>query len=302
MVLMIAVTNLVKRYGGFTAVDNVSFAAEPGRVTGFLGPNGAGKSTAMRVITGLTKPTSGAALVLGKPYHDLVNPSRHVGSLLDASAQHPGRTGTEILKMGAISLGLPNSRAHQMLELVGLSEKEGKRRVRDYSLGMRQRLGIAHAFLGDPQVLILDEPVNGLDPAGIRWMRDLLASYAHEGGTVLLSSHLLNEIQRIADDLVVIGRGKIVAEGSLEAMLRRAGTHVKSVNDHDLAGRLNAEGLNPRPAPAGGIDVDGETGRVGAIALDAGIALLELRPAGGGDLEEMFLNLTSDDAREGVAA
>lgn len=299
---MIAVTNLVKRYGGFTAVDNVSFTAEPGRVTGFLGPNGAGKSTAMRTITGLTKPTSGAALVLGKRYQDLVNPARHVGTLLDASAQHAGRTGSEVLKLGAITLGLPSSRADQMLDLVGLSKKEGKRRIRNYSLGMRQRLGIAHAFLGDPQVLILDEPVNGLDPAGIRWMRDLLASYASEGGTVLLSSHLLSEIQRIADDLVVIGRGKIVAEGSLESMLRRAGSHVKSTNDTELAARLDAAGLGPRPAQAGGIDVDAEPTKVGEVALQAGIALVELRPAGGGDLEDMFLNLTADDAREGVAA
>lgn len=299
---MIAVTNLVKRYGGFTAVDNVSFTAEPGRVTGFLGPNGAGKSTAMRVITGLTKPTSGAALVLGKPYGSLVNPARHVGTLLDASAQHAGRTGLEVLTMGTIALGLPRSRAHQMLELVGLSGKEGKRRIRNYSLGMRQRLGIAHALLGDPQVLVLDEPANGLDPAGIRWMRDLLGSYAQEGGTVLLSSHLLSEIQRIADDLVVIGRGKIVADGSLESMLRRAGSYVRSVDDATLVGHLDRAGLNPRPAPAGGIEVDAAPERIGEVALQAGVVLVELRAAGGGDLEEMFLNLTAEDAREGVAA
>lgn len=299
---MIAVTNLVKRYGGFTAVDNVSFTAEPGRVTGFLGPNGAGKSTAMRVITGLTKPTSGAALVLGKPYGSLVNPARHVGTLLDASAQHAGRTGLEVLTMGTIALGLPRSRAHQMLELVGLSGKEGKRRIRNYSLGMRQRLGIAHALLGDPQVLVLDEPANGLDPAGIRWMRDLLGSYAQEGGTVLLSSHLLSEIQRIADDLVVIGRGKIVADGSLESMLRRAGSYVRSVDDATLVGHLDRAGLNPRPAPAGGIEVDAAPEHIGEVALRAGVVLVELRAAGGGDLEEMFLNLTAEDAREGVAA
>ena len=175
---MIQVQNLVTKYGDFTAVDDVSFTAEAGRVTGFLGPNGAGKSTTMRVMTGLTPATAGTATVLGTPYANLTNPGRHVGVLLDASAQHAGRTGREILTLGAMTLGIDNRRVDQMLEVVGLTQKESKRRVRNYSLGMRQRLGLAHALLGDPKVLILYEPANGLDPAGIRWMRDLLGTFA----------------------------------------------------------------------------------------------------------------------------
>ncbi len=296
---MISVTNLVKRYGDFTAVDDVTFAAEPGRVTGFLGPNGAGKSTAMRVMTGLTHPTSGAALVLGRPYSALPNPGRHVGVLLDASAQHAGRTGREVLTVGAMTLGVDRSRVDRMLDLVGLSRRESQRRVRHYSLGMRQRLGLAHALLGDPQVLILDEPANGLDPAGIRWMRDLLAGFAAEGGTVLLSSHLLHEIERIADDLVLIGRGRIVASGTKSALLAPAGSFVRSIDDAALGAALSAAGLGVEPIGTGGMQVSGTTPQIGAIALAERVSLLELRDSDGG-LEEMFLSLTADDAREEV--
>ncbi|MDN5790625.1 MAG: ATP-binding cassette domain-containing protein, partial [Micrococcales bacterium] len=207
---MITVERLTKRYGPFTAVDDISFEAKPGLVTGFLGPNGAGKTTAMRVMAGLTPATAGTATVLGRAYGHLPNPGRHVGVLLDASAQHAGRTGREVLTLGAVLMGVDRARVGEMIELVGLTDTEASRRVRNYSLGMRQRLGIAHALLGDPEVLILDEPANGLDPAGIRWMRDLLRGYANEGGTVLLSSHLLNEIERVADEIIVIGHGKIV--------------------------------------------------------------------------------------------
>ncbi|MGH3336790.1 MAG: ATP-binding cassette domain-containing protein, partial [Nocardioides sp.] len=204
---MIRVEALSKKYGQFQAVDDVTFSARPGRVTGFLGPNGAGKSTTMRVMVGLTPPSHGTATILGRHYADLPNPGREVGVLLDASAQHAGRTGRETLRVAARTMGLPVSRVDEMLERVGLAETEAGRRVRNYSLGMRQRLGIATALLGDPEVLILDEPANGLDPAGIRWMRDLLRDFADQGGTVLLSSHLLHEIEVIADDLVVIGQG-----------------------------------------------------------------------------------------------
>src|SRR4051812_2165630 len=210
---MITVERLTKKYGPMTAVDDVSFTVAPGQVTGFLGPNGAGKSTSMRVMCGLTPATSGTATVLGKAYRELANPGRQVGVLLDASAQHAGRTGREVLTLGAQLMGVRRSRVEAMLDLVGLTGPEAGRRVRNYSLGMRQRLGIAHALLGEPQVLILDEPANGLDPAGIRWMRDLLRGFADGGGTVLLSSHLLNEIERVADDIVVIGRGRVVAHG-----------------------------------------------------------------------------------------
>ncbi|HLS40765.1 MAG TPA: ATP-binding cassette domain-containing protein [Ornithinicoccus sp.] len=299
---MITVTNLVKRYGDVLAVDDVSFSAEPGRVTGFLGPNGAGKSTTMRILTGLTPATSGAALVLGRPYSALTNPGRHVGVLLDASAQHAGRTGREVLTLGAMTLGIDRRRVDQMLELVGLTPKEGNRRIRNYSLGMRQRLGIAHALLGDPEVLVLDEPANGLDPAGIRWMRDLLKAFADAGGTVLLSSHLLNEIERIADDIVVIGHGRIVAQGTKEELLRPSGTLVRSIDDAALARALDVEDIEHTAAGSGGLQVQAEPARVGAVAQAAGVALVELRPADHGGLEEIFLQLTADDSRQEVAA
>lgn len=212
---MIEFKNVSKRYGQVTAVDDVSFTVEPGTVCGFLGPNGAGKSTAMRCLVGLSQPTSGEALVCGTHYSSLENPALMVGTMLDASALHPGRTGREILTEGAIILNLPRTRVDEVLETVGLTAKESRRRVRTYSLGMRQRLGIAHALLGDPSVLILDEPANGLDPAGIRWMRVLLRDFAREGGTALLSSHLLHEVQQTADHLVMIGHGRIVANAPL---------------------------------------------------------------------------------------
>ncbi|MBB2892344.1 ABC transporter ATP-binding protein [Flexivirga oryzae] len=299
---MIEVENLTRRYGPYVAVDDVSFRVHPGTVTGFLGPNGAGKSTCMRMITGLTPPTSGTATVLGKPYAALGNPGRHAGVLLDASAQHNGRTGREILTLGAIMMGLDRRRVDEMLELVGLTPAESRRRLRNYSLGMRQRLGIAHALLGDPQVLILDEPANGLDPAGIRWMRSLLRGFADEGGTVLLSSHLLHEIEVVADDLVVIGRGKIVANGSKAELMSAAGTTVRSTDDARLANALEVGGFQAGPLAGGGVHTDAEPRMVGQLALEQQIALVELREAGTAGLEEMFLQLTAADAREGVAA
>ena len=299
---MITVERLTKRYGPFTAVDDVSFEVKPGLVTGFLGPNGAGKTTAMRVMSGLTPATSGRATVLGKPYAALPNPGRHVGLLLDASAQHAGRTGREVLTLGAILMGVGKHRVDEMVELVGLTEKEANRRVRNYSLGMRQRLGIAHALLGDPRVLILDEPANGLDPAGIRWMRDLLRGYANKGGTVLLSSHLLHEIEVIADDLVVIGNGKIVASGTKEELLAAVGTLARSTSPRDLAHALEQAGIPSTLAGDGSVRTDADPALVGVVALDAGISLTELRSAEGAGLEDMFLSLTADTQREGVAA
>ena len=226
---MIRIESLTKSYGGFTAVDDVSFTAEPGRVTGFLGPNGAGKSTTLRVLVGLTPATSGSAEVCGRRFADLPNPGLEVGVLLDASAQHAGRTGREILTLDQRMMGLPASRVEEMLEQVSLTPTEAGRRVRDYSLGMRQRLGIGVALLGEPEVLILDEPANGLDPAGIRWMRDLLRGYADRGATVLLSSHLIHEIEVIADDLVVIGQGRVVAAGTKTDLLAAAGTSLEEL-------------------------------------------------------------------------
>ena len=219
---MITVDHLSKSYGGFVAVDDISFECQAGTVTGFLGPNGAGKTTTMRIMTGLTPATHGTTTIGGYRFAEIPNPGRHVGVLLDASAQHAGRTGREILTLGARTMGLPDARVDEMLDLVSLSAAESKRRLRNYSLGMRQRLGIAHALLGDPEVLILDEPANGLDPAGIRWMRGLLKGYADRGGTVLLSSHLLNEVELIADEMILIGRGRIVAQGDKRSLLAGA--------------------------------------------------------------------------------
>ncbi len=297
---MITCEGLTKRYGAFLAVDDVTFSVEPGSVTGFLGPNGAGKSTSMRMMCGLTPATGGTTTVLGRPYRDIPNPGRHVGVLLDASAQHSGRTGREVLALGALLMGLPTSRVDQMLELVGLEPNEAKRRVGNYSLGMRQRLGIAHALLGDPEVLILDEPANGLDPAGIRWMRGLLRSFADRGGTVLLSSHLLHEVEVIADELVVIGRGKIVAQGTKESLLASSAMFVRALDDAALARALTDAGIEFTVDPKGGVVTEVSAEQVGRAAAVAQVVLLELRQADGAGLEDMFLSLTADDARERV--
>ena len=294
---MITVENLTRTYGGFRAVDDVSFTARPGRVTGFLGPNGAGKSTTMRVLVGLTPPTSGTTSISGRRYADLPNPGREVGVLLDASAQHDGRTGREILTIAQRTLGLPADRVDAMLDLVSLTPEEAGRRVRHYSLGMRQRLGIAVALIGDPAGLILDEPANGLDPAGIRWMRDLLRGYAQRGGTVLLSSHLLHEIEVIADDLVVIGNGRIVASGTKAELLAGAGTLVRTREVAALARALAEAAVATSPVD-GGLRADADAELVGQVALAAGVPLLELRAAEGAGLEEMFLELTADTQRD----
>ena len=295
---MIQVQGLAKTYGGFKAVDDVTFDCRPGAVTGFLGPNGAGKTTTMRIIAGLTPATSGSATVAGVHYHDIPNPGTQVGVLLDASAQHAGRTGREVLTMGAIVMGLPMSRVEEMLALVSLTPAESKRRVRNYSLGMRQRLGIAHALLGDPKILILDEPANGLDPAGIHWMRGLLREYANRGGTVLLSSHLLHEIEVIADELILIGNGRIVASGTKAELLHIAGTFVKASDSGALAHALTAAGMTNTPSGDGGLRTESTPEEVGRVAAAAGVALIELRPAEGAGLEEMFLELTGETQRD----
>ena len=297
---MITVDRLTKVYGGFTAVDDVSFVAQPGRVTGFLGPNGAGKSTTMRVMVGLTPPTRGQVTIGGRRYQDIPNPGCHVGVLLDASAQHAGRTGREILSLGAQTMGLPRRRVDEMLALVGLTDAESRRRLRNYSLGMKQRLGIAHALLGDPSVLILDEPANGLDPAGIRWMRGLLKGYADRGGTVLLSSHLLHEVEQIADEMILIGNGRIVAQGDKRSLLARAEgaatTLVTSFDNAALGAELARGGVLVEPA-GDGLRVHAPTDVVGRAALAAGVVLTDLR-SGGAGLEDLFLELTSATQRD----
>ncbi|MFI6262236.1 ABC transporter ATP-binding protein [Micromonospora sp. NPDC051006] len=291
---MISVEHLSKRYGRHSAVDDVSFRCEPGTVTGFLGPNGAGKSTTLRMICGLTPPTAGGATVDGRPYRQLANPGREVGVLLDASAQHAGRTGGEALAVAAYTMGVDRREVGAKLEQVGLDAAAAKRRVRAYSLGMRQRLGLALALLGDPRVLILDEPANGLDPEGIFWMRGLLRDFADRGGTVLLSSHLLREVEAVADRLVVIGGGRIVAQGDKTELLAGGGTMVRARDVAALRRALDAAGLAVTDA-ADGLVVRADGEAVGQAAVDAGVALTELRPAGGG-LEQLFLTLTAAES------
>ncbi|WNB85665.1 ATP-binding cassette domain-containing protein [Cellulomonas sp. ATA003] len=299
---MITAEHLTKRYGARTVVDDVSFSVRPGRVTGFLGPNGAGKSTTMRMLCALTTPTSGSATVLGRPFRELADPGRHVGVLLDASAQHAGRTGVEALTLSARLMGLPQSRVDDVVGLVGLTPREAGARVRTYSLGMRQRLGIAHALLGEPQVLILDEPVNGLDPTGIRWMRDLLRAFADDGGTVLLSSHLLLEVEAVADDLLIIGGGRLLAQGAAADLLAQPGTRVRSLDDDALARALAAAGHDVTRTADGALATPATPEEVGRVALHAGVVVVDLRPTAGTGLEELFFDTTARDGREEIAA
>ncbi|WP_212993294.1 ABC transporter ATP-binding protein [Actinoplanes auranticolor] len=293
---MITVEHLSKRYGSHPAVDDVSFTCEPGTVTGFLGPNGAGKSTTMRMICGLTPPTAGTATIDGQPYRRLGNPGRRIGVLLDASAQHAGRTGREVLTLAALTMGVDKRRVDESLERVGLNSTAAKRRVKAYSLGMRQRLGLAYAMLGDPGILILDEPANGLDPEGIYWMRGLLRNFADAGGTVLLSSHLLREVEAVADKLVVIGAGRIVAQGDKAELLAASGTVVRALDMAALETVLRRIGHAGTAATDGGVVVQADAETIGRAAADAGLVLLELRPAGSGGLEQMFLTLTAGDS------
>jgi ABC-2 type transport system ATP-binding protein len=290
---MIESQNLTKRFGEKTVVNDVSFRVEPGTVTGFLGANGAGKTTTLRMLTGLSEPDGGDATVLGGRFRDLPNPGRRVGVLLDAAAQHGGRRGREALTVSAQLMGIDQGRVDGLLDLVGLDRSAAKKRVRHYSLGMRQRLGIAHALLGDPEVLILDEPANGLDPPGIRWMRELLRDFADRGGTVLLSSHLLHEVQALADRVVIIDLGRIVAEGSLAELLAGSGTIVRADDDVRLRSALDAAGLESRPALDGGFVVEAQPEVVGRAALEGGVALSRLAPADGSGLEQLFFDLTA---------
>jgi ABC-2 type transport system ATP-binding protein len=303
VIVMIKVEALTRKYGSFTAVDDVSFVCQPGQVTGFLGPNGAGKTTTMRILVGLTAPSSGRATIGGHLYSEIPNPGRHVGVLLEAGAQHAGRTGREILTLGALSMGLPRTRVDEMLELVSLNKDEADRRFRNYSLGMKQRLGIAHALLGDPSVLVLDEPANGLDPGGIRWMRGLLKSYADRGGTVLLSSHLLNEVELIADELILIGRGRIVAQGDKASLLSNTehkSAFVTAEDNAQLVQALKAKGYEVSEAGTG-LRVEAAPVEVGRTAAEHRIVLSDLRSADGG-LEELFLSLTEDVQRDELNA
>src|SRR5919107_801023 len=276
---MISSQGLTKRFGGRTVVSDVSFACEPGTVTGFLGPNGAGKTTTLRMITGLSLPDAGSATVLGAPFRSLPNPGRRVGVLLDASAQHGGRRGRETLAVAARTVGVPERRADELLGVVGLDRSAARKRVRQYSLGMRQRLGIAHALLGDPEVMILDEPANGLDPEGMRWMRGLLRNFADRGGTVLLSSHLLAEVEAVADRMMIISGGEIRAQGTRAELLATSGTIVETADLAALDAALDRAGLAMQPADGDRRVVDAEPEVVARAAMDAGVVLRHIAPA-----------------------
>jgi ABC-2 type transport system ATP-binding protein len=324
---MIEARDLTKRYGEKLAVDHLSFTVEPGRVTGFLGPNGAGKSTTMRLILGLDHPQSGTATINGRRYADLAQPLRTVGALLEARAMHPGRSAYNHLLFLAQTQGLPRSRVDQVLDLVGLREVALKR-TGGYSLGMGQRVGIAVAMLGDPQVLMLDEPVNGLDPEGILWIRNLIKQLASEGRTVFVSSHLMNEMAVTADHLIVIGRGSLIADCSTQEFIERSSEKFVLVRSPDaarLADLITAEGgkatIRDEPAareqapqapagdthgvpaargPAPELDVTGlEAPRIGEIAAANRIVLHELTPRLA-SLEEAYMELTADSSEFGA--
>ena len=297
---MITTQELTKNYASVPVVQDVSFACQPGTITGFLGPNGAGKSTTLRMITGVTRPDSGHATIDGRTFAELPNPSRVVGTLLDASAMHPGRSGRATLRIAAELAGVAPSRVGEVLQDVGLAGGAADRRVGTYSLGMRQRLGIAQALLGGPRVLILDEPANGLDPEGIAWMRRLLRDFADRAGTVLLSSHLLREVEAVADQLVVIGKGRIVAQGSKAELLAATGVVVRGLDPGALHQALADAGLTATPGSDGALLVEAEAEAVGRAAAAAGVVLTELRPADTGGLEELFLSLTASDREEAL--
>ncbi|GAA4637133.1 ABC transporter ATP-binding protein [Actinoallomurus vinaceus] len=293
---MIEVNGLTKRYGDVLAVDDLSFTVPPGQVTGFLGPNGAGKSTTLRMILGLNRPTAGTATIDGRPFAERRAGLHHAGALLDAGDVHPGRSAAAHLSALARGNGLPRRRVHQVLEEVGLAGA-ARRRVGGFSLGMRQRLGIASALLGDPPVLLFDEPVNGLDPEGVRWVRGLFRRLAAEGRTVLVSSHLMSEMQNTADRLVVVGRGQLIAEETVAefaARGTRARVTVRTPESARLAAVLTAAGA---VAAADGLDALTVTGlsaaRVGELAFQNRILLHELA-ARTASLEEAFMELTAD--------
>jgi len=294
----ITVERLSKRFGAVTAVDDLSFEVGEGAITGFLGPNGAGKTTTLRTLLGLVSPTSGTATFGGRPYRKLPEPSREVGALLEASGFHPGRSARDHLRVLAMAAGIPAGRVDEVLGLVGLTDA-ATRRVGGYSLGMRQRLGLAAALLGDPRVLVLDEPANGLDPEGVHWLRVLLRHLAAEGRSVLVSSHVLAEMAQTVDHVVIIARGRLVAQSSLAELTARTGqrVRVRTPQVEALRGALAARGVTVEAAGPDELLVTGaSTEAVGRAVADAGVVVYEMRLERS-DLEAAFLELTT---REGV--
>jgi ABC-2 type transport system ATP-binding protein len=297
---MITTTALTKSYKKVPVVRDVSLRCEPGTITGFLGSNGAGKSTTLKMIVGLVRPDRGTATIDGRPFVELPNPTRVVGTLLDASAMHPGRSGRATLTIAARLAGVPTGRVEHLLDLVGITDAAEKR-VGTYSLGMRQRLGIAQALIGEPAALILDEPANGLDPDGIAWMRTLLRDFADHGGTVVLSSHLLHEVQATADHLVVISNGAVVAAGRLDDLLASSTILVRSPNPAALAAALQAARIDYIAEPDDAFTVDASDGRVttevvAGVARDHQVLLTELRRSETNGLEQLFFSLTAAEA------
>jgi ABC-2 type transport system ATP-binding protein len=289
----IEAVGLTKRYGSVTAVDNLSFKVRSGAVTGFLGPNGAGKTTTLRMVLGLARPTAGHATVAGRRYADLDDPARTVGANLEVAGAHPGRSGRNHLRALAAMAGFPRKRVEEVLTLVELQDA-ADRRAGKYSLGMRQRLGLAATLLGDPQVLVLDEPANGLDPRGIRWLRDFLRRMAGEGRTVLVSSHVLAEVAQTVDDVVVIHRGRMITQGPVSQLTGSGTVLVRTPRPADLRGALERAGLAATAQDDGALLVSThDAARVGELAHSAGVPLHELTPVAT-SLEEAFLELTSD--------
>jgi ABC-2 type transport system ATP-binding protein len=294
---MITAEALVKRYGNKVAVDTIDFTVRPGQVTGFLGPNGAGKSTTMRMIVGLDRPSSGRVEVNGRRYQEHSAPLREVGVLLDAKAAHPGRSAYKHLLAIAATHGIGSSRVHEVIGMAGLDSVAGKR-VGGFSLGMGQRLGIATALLGDPSTIILDEPVNGLDPEGVRWVRTLMRSLAAEGRTVLLSSHLMSEMAQTADRLIVIGRGRILADGPIGEIIQGATRSVTRVRTRDadrLMATISAPGVVVTVLPDGALEIAGMTAeQVAVSASTAGVVLHEVATISG-SLEDAYIALTAGE-------
>jgi ABC-2 type transport system ATP-binding protein len=292
----IEIQGLSKRFGDVVAVDDLSFVAREGAVTGFLGPNGAGKTTTLRMLLGLATPTAGSATIGGQPYGQLADPFRHVGAVLESTGFHPGRRARDHLWVLATAAGLPLARAQEVLDQVGLAEA-GDRRVKSFSLGMRQRLGLASALLGEPEVLILDEPANGLDPEGVHWLRRFLRGFADQGGTVLVSSHLLAEVAQTVDEVVIISRGRLVSQASLAELTHRsqAGVRVRTPQPEALRGALAAEGIAAELGAADAlVAFQTTTEAVGLAAAGANVAIYEMT-AQGFDLEELFLELTNSE-------
>jgi len=290
---VIQIDGLTKRFGDRTAVDDLTFTVEPGRVTGFLGPNGAGKSTTMRMILGLDEPNAGSVTVNGHDYVGVTRPMREVGALLDARALHKGRTARNHLLCLAQTNGIEGKRVDEVLELVGL-KSVARRRAGSFSLGMGQRLGIAVALLGDPKVLLFDEPVNGLDPEGIKWIRELMRGLAGEGRTVLVSSHLMSEMAQTADHLIVIGKGRLIADVGIGEFVRQGSNVLVRADDHDrLVPRLIEAGGSVQQGTDGSFIVTGlEARRIGEAAMAAGVVLTELTPQR--SLEQAYMDLTRD--------